>query len=106
MKTLRPQTTVLAEWRSELASHLGRTADSICEEGLQCSDFSGDVEVRTGYGMTVRFSLAFYLVRRESAEAVVFSEHSGYAEFELVDDMVFAQISESIYRHRSDDMDA
>ena len=56
--------------------------------------------------MTVRFSLAFYLVRRESAEAVVFSEHSGYAEFELVDDMVFAQISESIYRHRSDDMDA
>lgn len=106
MKSLRPQKTVLEEWKIELASHLGRSVGVISTEGLQCGDFSGDVEVRTGYGMTVRFSLAFFLVRPQSAEAVVFSEHSGYAEFDLEDDMVFAQISESIYRHRSEDTDA
>jgi hypothetical protein len=106
MKTLRPQNIVLGEWTTELASHLGRSVDAISTDGLHCTDFSGDVEVRTGYGMTVRFALAFYLVRPESAEAVVFSEHSGYAEFDLEDDMVFAQITETIYRHSTDEMDA
>lgn len=106
MKSLRPHQAVLEEWKAELASHLGRSVEAISAEGLQCRDFCSDVEVRTGYGMTVRFSLAFFLVRPLSAEAVVFSEHSGYAEFDLEDDMVFAQISESIYRHRREETDA
>lgn len=99
MKTLRPQKTVIEAWTSELAERLGRPVDDIRKNGLRCSDFAGDVEVRTPYGMTVRFSLAFFLVRPSAKQAVVFSEHSGYAEFDLVDGMVLAEISESTYRH-------
>ncbi len=99
MKSLRPQNSVIEDWATELAERLGRPVDEIRKVGLQCGDFVGDVEVRTPYGMTVRFSLAFFLVRPSAAQAVVFSEHSGYAEFDLVDEMVFAEISESIYRH-------
>lgn len=103
MKTLRPPKSVIEDWIAELAQRLDRPVEEIRRDGLQCSDFSGDVEVRTPYGMKVRFSLAFFLVRPSAAEAVVFSEHSGYAEFDLVDEMVLAEISESFYRHDQDD---
>ena len=66
------------------------------------SDFNNNVEVRTPYGMTIKFSLAFYIVREAAAEAVVFTEHSGYVEFDMVDEMVFAAISETIYRYDSE----
>ncbi|MDQ1921048.1 hypothetical protein [Massilia pseudoviolaceinigra] len=102
MKTLRPQPAVLADWLNELARRLGRPAEDLAAAGLMASDFCGDVEVRTPYGMTVRFSLAFFLVRPSFSQAVVFTEHSGYVEFDLEDDMVFAEISESTYRHASD----
>ncbi|NHZ91927.1 hypothetical protein F2P45_23395 [Massilia sp. CCM 8733] len=99
MKTLRQQSVVLAEWANELALRFGRPVDELIKGGLMASDFSADVEVRTPYGMTVRFVLAFFLVRPDRGQAVVFSEHSGYAEFDMVDGMVFAEISESRYYH-------
>lgn len=102
MKPLRRQSDVLNDWIEELAVHLGRSTEELGKYGLMASDFARYVEVRTPCGITVRFDLAFYLVRHALAQAVVFTEHSGYVEFEMVDDMVFAEISEAIYRYDSE----
>ncbi len=99
MKPLRQQSAVLADWVNELALRFDRPIDQLLKSGLMASDFSADVEVRTPYGMTVRFDLAFFLVRPAVAQAVVFTEHSGYVEFDMVDEMAFVEISESIYYH-------
>ncbi|MES2325672.1 MAG: hypothetical protein V4633_25765 [Pseudomonadota bacterium] len=102
MKPLRKPDVVIDEWKEELAERLGRPRDDFIRTGLSASDFNHAVEVRTPYGMLVRFSLAFFLVRPTMNQAVIFTEHSGYVEFDLEDDVVFAEISESIYRHDSD----
>jgi hypothetical protein len=106
MKPLRRQSDVLNDWIGDLAAHLGRSTAELAKNGLMASDFARNVEVRTPYGMTVRFNLAFYLVRHSLAQAVVFTEHSGYVEFEMVDDMVFAEISEKIYRYDAEVADS
>lgn len=99
MKPLRQPSVVLADWAGELALRFDRPVDQLLKSGLMATDFSGDVEVRTPYGMTVRFDLAFFLVRPATAQAVVFTEHSGYVEFDMVDEMAFVEICESIYYH-------
>jgi len=102
MKPLRKPDVVIDEWKEDLAERLGRPVVDLVRTGLLASDFNHAVEVRTPYGMLVRFSLAFFLVRPSLAQAVVFAEHCGYVEFDLEDEMVFSEISESIYRHDSD----
>ncbi|MES2036675.1 MAG: hypothetical protein V4495_02465 [Pseudomonadota bacterium] len=105
MKPLRRQGDVLKDWINELSIRLGRSVEELAKNGLMASDFGRVVEVRTPYGMTIRFDLAFYLVRPVLAQAVVFTEHSGYVEFEMVDDMVFAEITETIFRYDSEHSD-
>ena len=104
MKPLRRQIDVLRDWATELSARLGRPVEEILANGLTAHDFSSDssVEVRTDYGVRTRISLAFALIRPELGQAAVFSEHSGYVEFDLEPDTVVAEIVESIYRHDPD----
>ena len=90
MKPLRPAKEVLREWAPELAKKLGRPEKEILSEGIGVTDFSpaNTVEVRYPAGMTMRVPLSFAVLRPEAKEAVVFSEHDGYVEFELVEDAV------------------
>ena len=98
MKPLRPWKEVLNDWSQELAARLGRPLSEIRAKGLGAEDFSParSVEIRYPSGLTHRFSYAFAVVRPGGAEAAVFSEHAGYAEFDLVDDCVVVQIHEDI----------
>lgn len=82
-------------WDYWLGSSKARTPKST-------NDFSADssVEVRDPGGMVVRFSLAFAVIRPATKQAAVFTEHSGYVEFDLVEDSVVAEIHENAYRQR------
>jgi len=102
MKALRPPQEVLRDWSTELSVKLGRSEDEIITRGLFADDFSADssVEVRHPSGMVVRFSLAFATIRPAAKRAAVFTEHSGYVEFDLTVDSVVAEIHENIYRQR------
>jgi hypothetical protein len=104
MKPLRPQKEVLRDWAPELALKLGRPVEVLLNNGLTAHDFSGCscVEIRSDYGIRVRISSAFALIRPEAAQAAVFSEHAGYIEFDLEPDSVVAEIVETIYRHDPD----
>lgn len=64
-------------------------------------DTSTAVEVRYPNGMTYRFNSAFVLVRKRKALAAVFTEHAGYAEFDLVDDCEVVELREVYYRHNA-----
>ena len=103
MKPLRSWKEVLRDWLPEVAAKLNRTEAELLSRGLSATDFSSSrsVEVRFPYGLTHRFSFAFAVVRPLTGEAVVFSEHAGYVEFQLVDDCVVAEIDEDIYRHEA-----
>lgn len=63
-------------------------------------DFSPDhsVEVRRT-GSTHRFCSAFAVIRRQTGEVAVFSEHAGYVEFQLAADDVVVEIEEDFYRY-------
>ena len=102
MRPLRPPQEVLRDWSAELSVKLGRPQDEIITRGLSAYDFSADsfVEVRDPSGMVVRFSLAFAVIRPAGKQAAVFTEHSGYVEFDLIEDGVVAEIHENIYRQR------
>ncbi len=102
MKRLRPLKEVLRDWAPEVASKLKRQEAELVVRGLSATDFSScqAVEVRLP-GVTHRFSFAFAVIRRETGEAAVFSEHAGYVEFQLADDDVVAEIVEDIYRHEA-----
>jgi hypothetical protein len=102
MRPLRPPREVLRDWSTELSAKLGRPQDEIITRGLTAHDFSPDssVEVRDPSGMVVRFSFAFAVIRPTSSQAAVFTEHSGYVEFDLIEDSVVAEIQENIYRQR------
>lgn len=106
MKPLRPEHEVLQDWVHEVAEKLGRSVASLLEHGLRADeDFSclRSVEVRPGMDMCVRFESAFAVIRPESAQAAVFTEHAGYVEFDLEQDAVVAEIVETVYRHDLDD---
>lgn len=102
MRTLRPPQEVLKDWSTELSVKLGRPQHEIISRGLSADDFSADmsVEVRDPSGMAVRFSLAFAVIRPAGKQAAVFTEHSGYVEFDLTEDSVVAEVHENIYRQR------
>ncbi len=102
MKPIRPWKEVLRDWAPEVASKLQRPEVELLARGLSATDFSSAhaVEVRLS-GVTHRFSFAFAVVRPETGEAAIFSEHGGYVEFQLGDDDVVAEIVENIYRHEA-----
>jgi len=105
MKPLRHPRAVIADWATELSARLSRPAVELLSGGLQAGDFDpcSFVEVRDPCGMTTRVSFAFALVRPADNVAVVFSEHCGYMEFDLVADMVVAEIREELYTHHRDE---
>ena len=100
MKPLRPWKEVLSDWASEVASKLERPEAELQARGLSATDFSSSqaVEIRLT-GVTHRFNSAFAVIRPDTGEVAVFSEHAGYVEFHLSEDDVVAEISEEIYRH-------
>jgi len=100
MKPRRPPKEVLRDWASEVALKLQRSAEELLARGLGASDFSASRSVEIRFpGVTHRFSFAFAVVRPNTGEAAVFSEHAGYVEFQLVDECVVAEISEETYWH-------
>lgn len=98
MRILRPQREVLNDWVHELAEKLNRSVDKILKEGLNAYDFSPGnfIEIRQPYGVVTRISFAFALVKPEQKLAAVFSEHSGYLEFDLEEDASVIEIREEI----------
>ena len=102
MKPLRPTPDVLRDWVSELSEKLGRSEEEILSKGVGALDFVAghSVEIRFPTGLRMAFPLAFALFRPKLKQAVVFSEHEGYVEFDLVEDAVVAEIHENIYRQR------
>jgi hypothetical protein len=104
MKPVRPWKEVLGEWAPEVALKLKRSEAELRERGLSALDFSPfqSVEVRLT-GVTHRFTRAFAVIRPQTGEVAVFSEHAGYVEFQLVVDDVVAEIEEDFYRHEGPD---
>lgn len=106
MKPLRSWKEVIRDWAPEVASKVGRSEAELLEQGLSALDFSPfrTVEVRLT-GLTHRFDRAFAVVRPQTGEVAVFSEHAGYIEFQLVVDDVVAEIEEDSYRHEDQSND-
>lgn len=104
MRQIRPWREVLQDWAPDLSEKLGRPVDQILSKGLSAYDFSPSsfVEVREPSGASFRFPFAFSVIRPSEALAAVFTEHSGYLEFDLEEDTVVAEIKEHIYRHEPD----
>ena len=102
MKPLRPDKQVIDDWLKELSERLGRSTKEIKEHGLGATDFSAalDVEIRYATGLQIKIPLSFALIRPEKKQAVVFSEHEGYLEFDLEEDDLVAEIHEELYRQR------
>ena len=102
MKPLRPQKEVVSDWLQELSQRLDRSVEKISSDGIGVSDFSAavDVEVRYATGLVMKIPLSFALIRPKEKQAVVFSEHEGYIEFDLEEDDVVAEIHEELYRQR------
>lgn len=73
-----------------LGEHLGRSAESIREEGLLVGDFRTDesVELTLPDGSTMNLRYAFVVVDPEQRIAGVFSEHCGYYCFGLADTVI------------------
>jgi hypothetical protein len=105
MKPLRPTREVLIDWAPELSLKLGRPVEVILSRGLTGYDFSpaASVEIRDPAGMRTRVEFAFAVIRPGQNLAAVFSEHCGYMEFDLLPDMVVAEIREEIYIHFDDE---
>ncbi len=100
MKPPRSPKEVLRDWAPEVARKLQRSQEELLSCGLGASDFSPSRSVEIRFpGATHRFSFAFVVVRPDTGEAAVFSEHAGYVEFQLVDECVVAEISEETYWH-------
>ncbi|MUV14456.1 hypothetical protein [Noviluteimonas gilva] len=103
MTPIRPSREVLQDWAPELSERLGRPVEQILSKGLSAHDFSTSafVEVRDPGGIVVRLPFAFAVFRPAAARVVVFTEHSGYIEFDLEEDAIVAEIEERIYRQES-----
>lgn len=100
IRPFRPMREVVADWADALAERLGRPAGAILARGLGATDFSPleSVEIRFDGGMTIRIPFAFALLHPEDPCAVVFSEHSGYLEFDLPDDTAVVSVREDYRR--------
>ena len=99
MRPLRPSCEVLADWAPELSARLGRPVADLLADGLTLRDFPHTaVEVRRDSGMTARFPAAFAVMRPAAARLAVFTEHDGYVEFDLDEEMLVAEISEQLFR--------
>jgi hypothetical protein len=98
---IRPWKDVLKDWTPELAKKLNRSEAALLARGLGATDFSPShsVEVRFPDGATHRYAFAFAVVRPAADLAAVFTEHAGYLEYSLTDEVVVAEIHEHIYRH-------
>lgn len=101
MRPPRLTRDVLSDWAPELSLKLGRPVDVILSRGLSAYDFNAaaSVEIRDSAGMTTRVELAFAVIRPGQNLVAVFSEHCGYMEFDLLPDMVVAEIREEVYIH-------
>lgn len=75
--------SIVHDWVTLLAIHLGRSVEEIQSNGLQASDFppAGDLEVRLADGSRMTFKNAFSLVDPTSYSIAVFSEHCGHHVF-------------------------
>ena len=100
IKPLRSWKDVLRDWAPEVSSKLQRAESVLLERGLSAMDFSPfqSVEIRET-GLTHRFSSAFAVIRRQTGQVAVFSEHAGYVEFQLAVDDVVAEIEEDFFRY-------
>jgi hypothetical protein len=107
MNPIRPWREVIVDWAPELSQRLGRSEEAILKDGLGALDFASNssVEIRDPGGMTTRIKQAFALIRPKQHVVAVFSEHCGYLEFALLEDMVVAEISEQLYTHWGDGED-
>ena len=87
------------DWAPELSAKLGRPIEEIRSKGLTAYDFSPahSVEIRDPSGSVSKFKFPFSVVKPQSKQAAVFSEHDGYLEFDLVQNSVVADIAEAIY---------
>lgn len=101
LKPRRPSREVIKDWANELSEKLDRPVEKILERGLTANDFSSGhfVEIRYYPDLTIEFRYAFVLIRPETKEACVFSEHMGYREFELEDQMTIEEVSRTYYRY-------
>lgn len=104
MRPPRNWRDMINDWATELADKLGRPADEIVSRGISATDFSPSrfVEIREPCGKITRFSFAFALIRPEKSVAAVFSEHSGYVEFDLIEDTAVVEIEEYFYMHQGE----
>ena len=100
MKPIRPWRDVVRDWAPELSHRLQRSERQVLAEGLTAHDFSpaNSVEVRHPDGSVRSFKFAFAVLRPQTRQAAVFSEHDGYVEFDLVEDAVVAEIREDVHR--------
>jgi hypothetical protein len=85
-KSVMPWFNLLENWKTELSTRLGRSAEDFVEGNLSSTDFSNDsVHIQFNDGSDLTFHRAFYLGDTPADGAVhrvaVFSENCGYHEF-------------------------
>jgi hypothetical protein len=101
MKPPRPSREVIKDWAEDLAEKLERPVERILERGLSAYDFSGTKSVDIYFPNTwsVHFDYAFALIRPDRHECAVFTEHSGYREFILVERTSVVEVTKKSYYH-------
>lgn len=84
-----------------LATRLGRSADEIHDEGLGAGDFKLDesVELELADGSTMFLRYAFTVMDEEQRAVAIFSEHSGYFFFAMVDLVLTERKGDQSIRH-------
>ena len=98
---MRKHKEVLADWAEDLAKKLGRSQEEILSKGLSAYDFSpgSRVTVNFGEGSTAEFKLAFACINPKIEQVAIFTEHCGYLEFPLFEEMEVVEVTERYYRH-------
>ena len=99
MKPLRPSYEVLKDWANDLAKKLERPVEQILTRGLNIYDFNASVEILYPLDLSIRFRNAFAVIRPETNEVAVFTEHVGYREFDLEEGMQILEITTKHYYH-------
>jgi hypothetical protein len=98
---MKEHSEVLADWATDLAVKLGRPVEGIQREGLSAYDFSPsqNVKINFGDGSSAEFRYAFACIRESASQVAVFTEHCGYLEFWLAQEMEVIEVKENYYRH-------
>ncbi len=80
-----PDAHILDLWIAALAKRVGRTAQSIKDEGcLEIADFHHKVSIQYLDGSSVIFRDALALVSLSRQQVGIFTRHCGYLQFPLV----------------------